>query len=79
MRSAGCSPADRFNVIRFDHTMDVLFADTVPADSAHLGRARAFVGALEAQGGTVMVPAMRAALADRGATATATSCARSCS
>ena len=25
-------PADRFNVIRFDHTMDVLFADAVPAD-----------------------------------------------
>jgi Ca-activated chloride channel family protein len=58
-------PGDRFNVIRFDHTMDVLFPDTVPADSTHLGRARAFVSALEAKGGTVMVPAMRAALADR--------------
>jgi Ca-activated chloride channel family protein len=58
-------PGDRFNVIRFDHTMDVLFPDTVPADDTHLGRARAFVNALQAQGGTVMVPAMRAALADR--------------
>ena len=26
-------PGDRFNVIRFDDTMDVLFADAVPADS----------------------------------------------
>ena len=26
-------PTDRFNVIRFDHTMDVLFPDTVPADA----------------------------------------------
>ena len=26
-------PADRFNVIRFDNTMDVLFPDTVPADA----------------------------------------------
>jgi Ca-activated chloride channel family protein len=58
-------PADRFNVIRFDHTMDVLFPDTVPADAAHLDRAKAFVSALEAQGGTEMVPAMQAALTDR--------------
>ena len=58
-------PADRFNVIRFDDTMDTLFADAVPADAEHLGRARAFVGALEARGGTVMVPPMRAALTDR--------------
>ena len=58
--------ADRFNVIRFDHTMDVLFPDAVPADSAHLSRARAFVTALEARGGTEMVPPMRAALTDRG-------------
>ncbi len=25
MRWAACKPADRFNVIRFDDTMDVLF------------------------------------------------------
>jgi Ca-activated chloride channel family protein len=57
-------PNDRFNVIRFDDTMDVLFQAPVPADAAHLGRATAFVSALEARGGTEMVPAMRAALAD---------------
>lgn len=56
---------DRFNVIRFSHTMDVLFPDTVPADAGHLEQAKAFVSALQAGGGTEMVPAMRAALTDR--------------
>jgi Ca-activated chloride channel family protein len=65
---AHLKPGDRFNVIRFDHTMDVLFPDTVPADTANLDRAKAFVAALEARGGTEMVPAMKAALTDaRGA------------
>ena len=58
-------PSDRFNVIRFDDTMDVLFSDTMPADSEHVGQANAFVSGLEARGGTEMVPAMKAALADR--------------
>src|SRR5882757_2301940 len=57
-------PGDRFNVIRFDHTMDVLFPTSVPADREHLGQATSFVGALQANGGTEMVPAMRAALSD---------------
>jgi Ca-activated chloride channel family protein len=57
-------PGDRFNVIRFDNTMDVLFPDSVPADAAHIGEATAFVNALQAAGGTEMVPAMRAALTD---------------
>jgi Ca-activated chloride channel family protein len=57
-------PGDRFNVIRFDHTMDVLFPASVPADAEHIGRAKSFVDALEAKGGTEMVPAMRAALTD---------------
>jgi Ca-activated chloride channel family protein len=55
---------DRFNVIRFDHTMDVLFPNSVVADREHVSRATAFVGALRAEGGTEMVPAMRAALTD---------------
>ena len=58
-------PADRFNVIRFDNTMDVLFSDAAPADPLHLRRATSFVDGLQASGGTEMVPAMRAALADR--------------
>lgn len=60
------SPADRFNVVRFDDTLTALFPDVVPADSEHLGRARSFVSGLEAAGGTEMVPAMKAALADHG-------------
>ncbi|ULL00995.1 marine proteobacterial sortase target protein [Bradyrhizobium sp. I71] len=58
-------PNDRFNVIRFDDTMDVLFPASVPADAAHVGEATSFVSALQARGGTEMVPAMRAALADK--------------
>jgi Ca-activated chloride channel family protein len=57
-------PNDRFNVIRFDDTMDVLFPASVPADAEHLDRALTFVRALDARGGTEMVPAMRAALTD---------------
>lgn len=57
-------PGDRFNVIRFDDTMDVLFPTSVPADAGHVGNAVAFVNALQARGGTEMVPAMRAALSD---------------
>ncbi|MGY8663602.1 marine proteobacterial sortase target protein [Bradyrhizobium sp. UFLA05-109] len=57
-------PSDRFNVIRFDDTMDVLFTTSVPADTEHVRQATAFVDALQARGGTEMVPAMRAALTD---------------
>ena len=45
-------PTDRFNVIRFDNTMDMLFTGAVPADRAHVRRATDFVGALRAEGGT---------------------------
>lgn len=58
-------PSDRFNVIRFDDTMDVLFPASVQADAAHVAEATSFVDALQARGGTEMVPAMRAALTDR--------------
>lgn len=61
-------PGDRFNVVRFDDTMELLFPGAVPADMEHVGQARSFVSRLEASGGTEMVPAMRAALVDnRGA------------
>lgn len=58
-------PHDRFNVIRFDDTMDVLFPASVTADAARVAEATSFVGALQARGGTEMVPAMRAALTDK--------------
>ena len=57
-------PADRFNVVRFDDTMEELFTSPVPADRENVGKALAFVGRLQASGGTVMAPAMRAALRD---------------
>ncbi|HEV7878336.1 marine proteobacterial sortase target protein [Bradyrhizobium sp.] len=60
-------PNDRFNVIRFDHTMDVLFPSSAPADAEHIASAKSFVDALRAAGGTEMVPAMRAALTDTAA------------
>jgi len=60
------SPEDRFNVVRFDDTMDQLFPGPVAADDANVRQAKAFVSALQASGGTVMVPAMRAALQDNG-------------
>lgn len=58
-------PNDHFNVIRFDDTMDVLFPASVQADTAHVREATSFVSALQARGGTEMVPAMRAALTDK--------------
>jgi Ca-activated chloride channel family protein len=58
-------PQDRFNVIRFDHTMEAVFRDTVAADASNISRARSFVSGIEASGGTEMVPPMKAALADR--------------
>jgi Ca-activated chloride channel family protein len=57
-------PADRFNVVRFDDTMDILFADTVPASRDNVQLAKGFVGRLEASGGTEMITPLRAALRD---------------
>lgn len=57
-------PADRFNVIRFDDTMDILFPDAVEANVGNVERAKYFVGGLEATGGTEMIPPLRAALRD---------------
>ncbi|MBL8789215.1 MAG: marine proteobacterial sortase target protein [Rhizobiales bacterium] len=57
-------PQDRFNIVRFDDTMDVLFNDAVSANKEYLDQARAFVSALQANGGTEMVPALKAALID---------------
>jgi Ca-activated chloride channel family protein len=61
---------DRFNVVRFDDTYDVLFRDAVPANKEYLDQARAFVSALTANGGTEMVPALKAALIDSNASDT---------
>ncbi len=57
-------PEDRFNVVRFDDTFDVLFPDTQPGDAGHVATADRFVAGLESNGGTEMVPALIAALTD---------------
>jgi Ca-activated chloride channel family protein len=58
-------PTDRFNVIRFDDTMDMVFPAPVAADVENVGAARAFVKRLDANGGTIMLPALKAALFDQ--------------
>ncbi len=57
-------PGDRFNVVRFDDTMETVFPDLVAADEGHLDQAKRFVAGLEARGGTEMLAPLRAALHD---------------
>ena len=57
-------PGDTFNVIRFDDTMDVLFKSAVDATPENLETAKNFVSLLDAEGGTEMLPALKAALKD---------------
>jgi Ca-activated chloride channel family protein len=56
-------PSDRFNVIEFNSYSTPLFVAPMPVDPATLARAKQFVGALRARGGTEMLPALRIALA----------------
>ncbi len=60
---------DRFNVIRFDDTMDLLFPNAVAADQINLTAAKTFVSALQANGGTEMIAPLTAALQDNYASA----------
>jgi len=57
-------PGDTFNVIRFDDTMDVLFKGAVDATPENIETAKNFVSRLNAEGGTEMLPALKAALND---------------
>ncbi|MGH6736151.1 MAG: marine proteobacterial sortase target protein [Methyloceanibacter sp.] len=57
-------PGDKFNVIRFDDTMDTVFPAPVDATAENLAVAKHFVSRLDAEGGTEMLPALKAALAD---------------
>jgi Ca-activated chloride channel homolog len=65
---AQLKPTDRFNVIRFDDTMDNLFGGPVQATEGKIAEAKAFVANLQASGGTEMVPPMKAALIDANPT-----------
>jgi Ca-activated chloride channel family protein len=58
----GLKPADRFNVIEFNSITNPLFAQSQPASLSNLATAKAFVGALQANGGTEMRPALAMAL-----------------
>jgi len=55
---------DRFNVIAFNHKTRSLFEQPVQADNYNISRARQFVAALKAEGGTEMMPALDRALAE---------------
>ncbi|MGQ4274418.1 marine proteobacterial sortase target protein [Terrihabitans sp. B22-R8] len=57
-------PQDRFNIIRFDHTMTQLFDRSVLAEADQIALARRFTEGLAAGGGTEMLPALDAALVD---------------
>jgi len=58
-------PQDTFNVIRFDDTYDLVFPTAVHATPQNVARAKGYVSALRADGGTQMLPALQAALIDR--------------
>jgi len=60
---------DTFNVIQFNSQTASLFMDPVPASGNYLARARRYVGNLDANGGTEMVPALDAALTRPGSEA----------
>lgn len=57
-------PGDKFNVIRFDDTFDVLFKSAVPASETNVKVATNFVSGLDANGGTEIYAALKAALFD---------------
>lgn len=58
------TPRDTFNVVRFDHTFELVFPEAVPASPENIIYAKGFVGRLDADGGTEMLPALSAALID---------------
>lgn len=58
------TPADRFNIIRFDDTLTELFDKPVLATRDQIALALRYADSLEARGGTEMLPALRSALVD---------------
>ena len=55
-------PADTFNVVRFNHTTDAVFSGAQPATPQNLATASRYVGRIQADGGTEMLPALQLAL-----------------
>ena len=58
---------DRFEIVRFSTEAEALFHGLAPADEADLTKARAFIDALQAIGGTNIEEALALALAPGGA------------
>jgi Ca-activated chloride channel family protein len=63
----GLHDDDYFNVIDFDSSFQTLFPASQPATRDNIQRGHAFVNAVEAGGGTDMLPALRFALTERPA------------
>jgi Ca-activated chloride channel family protein len=53
---------DRFNLIRFDSDSELLFEESAPVYPAYLTEAEDFIEDLDANGGTVMAPALAMAM-----------------
>lgn len=53
---------DRFNLVQFNSDTETLYSVSAPATAAHVQRAREYIQRLVANGGTVMAPALEAAL-----------------
>ncbi|MET0067949.1 MAG: marine proteobacterial sortase target protein [Candidatus Thiodiazotropha sp.] len=56
------APHDRFNLIAFNERSQSLFSQSQPVTPGNLQRARDFIAALQASGGTEMLPALQQAL-----------------
>ena len=55
-------PEDRFNLIRFNNTYSKLYPEAQQATPDRIQQALGYLAALEAEGGTEMLPALKAAL-----------------
>ena len=58
----GLVPGDRFRLIAFDNKVEVFRPGIVPYDDRSLAEADRWIGALDARGGTEMLPALEKAL-----------------
>lgn len=56
------SPGDKFNIIEFNSTFSPLYYELKYADSKAISEAKTWVGSLNANGGTEMLPALNYAL-----------------
>ena len=55
-------PDDRFNLVEFNSDAQLLFGESVPTEAGYLDRATETIEDLEANGGTVMAPALDLAM-----------------